>query len=324
MLETVGQRNNLLGSIEKARDSSCIAYMLHDSALIADDAIPQIYDKLQAFGRRERLDLFLYARTGVPEVAWRILNLLRDYCSHLSVIVATRVQGAASILALGADEIVMGPLAELGGIEGARKHPLLPRDEAGQPLALSLSELKKLAGTSGSDVADIARAGGSVEALYPYIHPMVIAHLEQADALARDISRKALKMHIHPENSGQVERLVDLFNGGFHSPLYTAGRNELREAGLPIVEPNAQLWNSIWELTQLYQATIYNERMDANAHGAYYRYVCLVETEGRTTGLRQNFTQSEGQERILQVGWETAVKGPGPGPSIGPGGRSNN
>jgi hypothetical protein len=55
-----------------------------------------------------------------------------------------------------------------------------------------------------------------------------------------------------------------------------------------------------------------------------FRYVCLIETVGRTTGLRQVFTHVDGQERPLQMGWETAIKGPGPGPSFGPGGLSNN
>ena len=126
MLETVSQRNALLTSIERARGSSVIAYMLHDNAMIADDALPQIYDKLQAIGRRERIDLLLYARGGVTEVAWRLLNLLRDYCDHLGVIVGTRVHGAAALLALGADEILMGPLSELGSVEGVRRHPLMP------------------------------------------------------------------------------------------------------------------------------------------------------------------------------------------------------
>ena len=144
VLETVEQRNGLLAQIEKARDSAVIAYVLHDNAMVADDAIPQLYDKLQAIGKRDRIDLLLYARSGVVEVCWRVLNLLREYCDHLGVIVGTRVQGAASVIALGADEIVMGPLSELGGMEPVRRHPLLPRDEAGQPLPISLGEIRAL------------------------------------------------------------------------------------------------------------------------------------------------------------------------------------
>ena len=84
------------------------------------------------------------------------------------------------------------------------------------------------------------------------------------------------------------------------------------------------LWNDILNLVQLYQQAIYNDRPDPSTPGAFFRHVCIVESAGRTTGLRQSFTQSEGQERVLQIRWETAIKGPGPGPSFGPGGVSNN
>src|SRR5438552_14652880 len=198
MLDSVVQRNTLVASIEKARESAVIAYMLHDSAVIADDALPQIYDKLQAIKRRERIDLLLYTRTGVTEVCWRLLNLLREHCDQLGVIVGTRVQGAGSLLALGADEIIMGPLSEVGGVEAARKHPLLPRDDLGQPLPLSLGEIKTL--LPGNPTPNTEHPSPDLSGLYPYIHPLVIANLQQADVLARDVTRKALRMHMHPED----------------------------------------------------------------------------------------------------------------------------
>lgn len=343
MLDNVGQRNALLASIERARDSSVIAYVLHDNAMIADDALPQLYDKLQATGKRENIDLLLYARGGVTEVCWRALNLLRDYCDHLGVIVGTRVQGAGALLALGADEIIMGPLSELGGVEAIRKHPLMPHDEQGQPLPVTFSEIKGLLrflsgiGGRGSGIGDPGSGAGNSEQkelildprsltpeLFQYIHPLVIANLQQADTLARDVTRKALYMHTSADDVSVVERLVDLFNGGFHSPIYTASRAELQAAGLPITVPEKELWSQIWGLVQLYQATLYNDKPDQATPGSFFRYVCLIESTGRSTGLRQVFTHVEGQERIMQMGWETAIKGPGPGPSFGPGGMSNN
>jgi hypothetical protein len=75
---------------------------------------------------------------------------------------------------------------------------------------------------------------------------------------------------------------------------------------------------------QLYHSTIYNERSDPVAPGALYRYVCMIESVGRCSGLHQTFMQTETGERVVQIGWETAIKGPGPGPNIGAGGMSNN
>lgn len=342
MLDTVGQRNALLGAIERARDSSVIAYFLHDNAVIADDALPQLYDKLFALGRRERIDLLLYARSGVTEVCWRVLNLLREYCDHLGVIVAPRVQGAGTLLALGADEIVMGPLSEVGGLDSFRKHPLLPKDELGQSLPASFGEIKGLFaflrewGLGNRDRGSVVggrsggKGGGSEEGLESLagwlgqIHPLVIAHLQEADALSRHVTRKALRMHMSEEDEEKVEQIVEMFNGGFHSPLYTTGRGELAGMGLPVVEADRELWSSVWGLAQLYQSELYIDKPEPTNPGAMFRYVCVIETVGRSTGLRQMYTQVEGQERALQMRWETAIKGPGPGPSFGPGGMSNN
>ena len=342
MLDNVSQRNTLIASIEKARGSALIAYMLHDNAMIADDALPQLYDKLQTLGRRSRIDLLLMTRGGVTEVCWRALNLLREYCDHLAVIVGTRVLGAGTLLALGADEIVMGPLSEMGSMDQARKHPLMPRDEQGQPLPVTLGELRALGirgqgsgvGDQGSGIGgQISGGNGPLETdpwslvpdpLFQYVHPLVIGNLLQAEALSRDVTRKALRMHIPADDAGKIERLVDLFNGGFHSPAYTASRAELQEAGLPVTAPDRELWGQIWALIQLYQSSLYNDRPDQSAPGTFFRYVCLIESQGRSTGLRQVFAHVDGQERVVQMGWETAIKGPGPGPSIGPGGMSNN
>ena len=350
MLENVEQRNGLLTAIEKARNSSVIAYMLHDNAVIADDALPHLYDKLHALGKRERIDLLISARGGIPEVCWRMISLLREYCDHLGIIIGTRVQGAASLLALGADEIVMGPISELGSVDSIRKHPLLPRDELGQPLPVSLGELRGLArflsGTDkpakpvegsydqGQKTKDKERNSnnpnlgsldpGVVVALMQYVHPLAIAHMQQADALSRDLTRKVLQRHMHVEDNQLVERLVDLFNGGFQSPLYTAGRAEAAGLGLHVKEAEKEAWSSIWGLVQLYQAALYSDRPDPTVPGAFFRYVCIIESVGRSTGLHQSYTQHEGQERVVQIRWETAVRGPGPGPSYGPGGISNN
>jgi hypothetical protein len=345
LLDSVVQRNNLITGIERARNSALIAYMLHDNAVIADDAVPQIYDKLQAIHHRERLDVLLFTRGGVTEACWRLLGLMREYCDHLGVIVGTRVQGAGSLLALGADEIVMGPLSEVGGVEAIRNHPLLPRAESGQPIPVTLGEIKNLLKflsehsteephLAPNDPEALApdqwtQTAGSVPPqmlarLFEYVHPLAIASMQQSDTLSRALTRKALEMHMHPDDQIQVERLVELFNGGFHSPMYTMSRAETRDAGLPVTYAEDDLWTKVLELVGLYQAALYNDRPDPMTPGAAYRYVCMVESAGRTTGLRQTFSQADGQERVLQLRWETAVKGPGPGPSFGPGNISNN
>jgi len=41
--------------------------------------------------------------------------------------------------------------------------------------------------------------------LFPYVHPLVIANLEQADVLSREVTRMALHLHMRPENEARVD-----------------------------------------------------------------------------------------------------------------------
>ncbi|MBU0734226.1 MAG: hypothetical protein KKG10_08760, partial [Proteobacteria bacterium] len=43
--------------------------------------------------------------------------MLREFCEKLAVLVPFRAHSAGTTLALGADEIVMGPLGELGPVD---------------------------------------------------------------------------------------------------------------------------------------------------------------------------------------------------------------
>jgi hypothetical protein len=320
MLETVAARTNLLSAIEKARNSSVIAYVLHDQAVIADDAVLHLYDKLEALGQRERIDLFLVSRGGFTEACWRVVTLLRDYCTHLGVLVPHRAHGSATLIALGADEIVMGPLGELSSTESARPHPLLPGPD-GQPFAPSVQDLPAalalLAGAGADSSAGLAPA--TLAAILERVHPLVIGSLEQARALARLVSRNALTLHMRGEaDTDRISRVVDTLNGGLHSPIYPLAHAEAAALGLPVTRATGRLAHDLWALHTLYQQTLYRDLPEPGQPGAFFRYLALLESDGRTSGLRQTHVPQEGQERIVGLRWETAVRTNTPGPPQGP------
>jgi ClpP class serine protease len=78
-----------------------------------------MYDHIRDLPKSSRIDLFLYSRGGAIEVPWRMITMLREHCNHLSVLIPYRALSAATLIALGCDEIVMGGKAELGPIDPA-------------------------------------------------------------------------------------------------------------------------------------------------------------------------------------------------------------
>ncbi|MGH9894697.1 MAG: SDH family Clp fold serine proteinase, partial [bacterium] len=64
-----------------------------------------------------RLDLILHSPGGFPQAAEQMLNYLRTQFDYIRALVPLQAKSAATMLALGADEIVMGRHSELGPID---------------------------------------------------------------------------------------------------------------------------------------------------------------------------------------------------------------
>ena len=153
------ERLDLIARIECKRQSKVLAYITGDrqgvEAHILPDVLPLIERHLRALLRHnpKRVDLFLYSRGGHTDTPWSIVTLVRelmgdrDFC----VLIPSRAHSAATVIAVGADEIVMTPMAELGPIDATiSKGPYNPRDpNSGEPLPMSVEDGAWLYGPSG-------------------------------------------------------------------------------------------------------------------------------------------------------------------------------
>jgi ClpP class serine protease len=69
------------------------------------------------------IDLWLVSNGGCCHVAYRMWRALRARCCRLRTVVPDAAKSAATLLALGSDEIVMGPASVLGPIDVQWDHP---------------------------------------------------------------------------------------------------------------------------------------------------------------------------------------------------------
>lgn len=117
---------DLIERIEEVRESKVIVYFTGDRvpfpARIAEDAVRPLYDHLLGLGssKVERIDLFLYSRGGDISVPWRIVSMIREFCDEFNVLIPYKAQSAATLLSLGADNIVRQH--RNGEESGARTH----------------------------------------------------------------------------------------------------------------------------------------------------------------------------------------------------------
>ena len=105
--------------LEQERGRPLIVFVTGDrknaEAGIAGDAVRELLYQLQELPKdTDDLDLLLVSLGGDPTVAWRLVSLIRERVGKFNVLVPQAAYSAATLIALGANEIVMHPHGNLG------------------------------------------------------------------------------------------------------------------------------------------------------------------------------------------------------------------
>jgi len=140
----------LIRQIETIRGSRVICYLtsLRPNVLAAmeEDAAREIFDHLSTVQPPPigKLDLFLCSNGGDGTLPWRLVPVLRQYTKHFAVLVPYHAYSAATILALGANEVVMHPFGVLGPIDPTVANEFNPQipPGSGRYVGISVEDVK--------------------------------------------------------------------------------------------------------------------------------------------------------------------------------------
>lgn len=122
--EMILKHKNLIPQYEEKEKRKLIVYIAkisnQKSAINTDDIAP-IGSMLANCGSVENLDLMIHSPGGSGVTAEKIVEMCRKYTTkEFRVIVPNMAKSAATIIALGADKIVMGYCSELGPIDAQK------------------------------------------------------------------------------------------------------------------------------------------------------------------------------------------------------------
>ena len=111
---TFSDRLELFKQLENLRERPLIVYVTSArrgaEGKMAKDAVPELLDQLQTLeASTKALDLLLVSDGGDPTVAWSIASLIRERVKEFAVLVPQAAYSAATLIALGADEIRNAP-----------------------------------------------------------------------------------------------------------------------------------------------------------------------------------------------------------------------
>jgi len=234
-------KKELIQKIEKLRESRVITYITSDrqgpvNARIAGDIIPIISKQLRKIGKTKNIDLFLYSSGGDTMVPWRVVSMIREYCDKFSVLVPYKAHSAATMIALGADEIVMSDLSELSPIDPSTANVFNPVDPKNPQNRIPISvedvmayfDLAKNKFGIKSD-EDLTKIFNKFIESNPQIHPLALGNVNRIHNLIRILATRLLESHQSPMSEDDIKKVVDNLTEKLYSHQYFIGRKEAKK-----------------------------------------------------------------------------------------------
>lgn len=299
------ERRKFYERIEQERNSKVIAYVTGDrenmGAQIGSDVPDVLLEHLDAIGKPNKISLILYTRGGDTLAAWNIVNLIREFCIEFEIIIPNKCRSSGTLIALGANNIIMTKQATLGPIDPSITRPMspiIPNSNPPQKLSLSVESvkgyyqlLKKEFGVSGNEALSLA-----YNKLVDFIHPVVLGDVYRTQKQIQMLANKLLNMGAYSKKARK--RIVAFLCSDSGSHDYTINRTEARELGLRVESPSQEVYtelkswyNDICNELQLKEAYDPIKEMGTLDKKDYTFKRCIIES----VNYQQDSFVSEGQ-----------------------------
>ena len=189
--------------------------------------------------------------------------MFREYSKKFSVLIPYRAYSAASLLALGADEIVMHPFAELGPIDPTVSNDFNPVDQSTQrrigisveDVSAYVSFIKEKVGITHED--ELIKA---IELLANKVHPLALGNVERFLSQSRMIAKKILRTHMKEADEHLLDEIVENMASKLYFHGHPINRIEARDdLKLKVIaDLSAELETAMWDLYKDYETEFEN------------------------------------------------------------------
>ena len=222
----------LLQDIANLRQRRILAIVLAPHMHLDRAAIDPLVGILRGLRGTSTLDLFVDGLGLTSPEAWRVVSALREHFQQVTAIVPFAASPGATMLALGANELLMTDVASLSPLE---------------PWSLS-NELQRLRGELR------ALGHGGRENALQRLDPRDVGAVERAYNALATLVRRILETHMDREKDAQrVEDIITELCEGDLLPSFPVTRRDCEQRlGLTVVKPDDTLSDVAWKLHEYY------------------------------------------------------------------------
>lgn len=241
--------------IERLRNSTLVSYIASQNALVGPEDAGMLVDSIEMIlppsRKIEKLDLFLHSPGGFLDSAYKIVRICKEYSNEFNVIVPLAAKSAATVISLGANEIIMTVFAELGPIDPIIQHPYKPEIRVPARSIKDFFSFLNSTETSEKILVDPQFKAQMSSLLDPYL----IGSYQTALNSSKQIAEKLLSENALANHKERIPEAVKKLTEYYFSHSYVIDRNEAREIGLNVINSDSspELDAAIRRLLSVYQ-----------------------------------------------------------------------
>lgn len=229
-------------------EGTFLAYWTSEQGSICGHDVQAMYEVLRDLKPEGRITLFVKSDGGDGQSALRLIHLLREHAEYLTVLVPLSCASAATMLALGADEIQMGPLSFLTPVDTSLDHPLGPVDPRNESAYVGQDELQRA--VTLWEKHSRAHDVNPFQELFKYLHPLVVGAVDRATSLSIRLCTEILSYH--KRDPGEAERIAVALNSNYPAHEYPITPKEAQKLGLTVTDLGGELHTALLALNHVY------------------------------------------------------------------------
>ncbi|MBI1826637.1 MAG: hypothetical protein HY287_13395 [Planctomycetes bacterium] len=229
-------------------DGTFLTYWTSEAGSICGNDVQAMYEVLRLVKPEKQIILFVKSDGGDGQSSLRLIHLLREFVGRLVVVVPLECASAATMLALGADEIQMGPLSFLTPVDTSLEHQMGPVDPRNEIAFVGQDEVQRVINlwTKYASQKDV----NPYQELYKYLHPLVIGAVDRATSLSIRLCTEILRYHLTDQT--EAERIANALNAQYPAHEYPITPYEARKLGLKVNALDPWLNQTLLDLNHLY------------------------------------------------------------------------
>jgi len=268
-LDQYNKRQKLLGEIEATLTkrygsaNRIITYVLrfgHARTSMHTSDVPSLETALNSVTGADQINLLLHSPGGDGTIVEKIVEMCRTHLSgknrKLRVIVPNVAKSAATILALGADEILMGHLSELGPID-----PQIPISVAGMMQWVSAFAFVEARDKLVKQIADAIKKKEPTVSLLQQLATLNIPFTDEMEnqiAFSKNTAVTLLHKYMlaakYPQANKRKKKANEIADKLLSKQLFPVhghyiGGTSAKALGLEVdvLDKDDELWKQIWD-----------------------------------------------------------------------------